>query len=375
MKICLDYQPAVTQRAGIGRYTRVLAEQLPLLMNPEDSLRLFYFDFKGKGEQPSSLPANVTTKRFRLCPGAIMQKLWNYCSFPSFDMLAGKADIFHFTNFLSRPVMKGKVIASVHDMSFMRYPEFTEEKNLAYLTRGIKRTIESADAIITISKFSAEEIEHFFPAAKGKIFYSHLGIAQNFSPAKDALVTATKAKYKLDRPYIITVGTIEPRKNHLLLVDAFEQIAEQGIDLVVVGGIGWKSEKIINRLTTSKYASQIHVLNHLGDGDLPALYTGASAFALPSYYEGFGFPPLEAMACGTPVVSAPGGSLQEVIADAGIIVSDYNPDAWSDALTRVISDTHLRESLINKGISHVKNFTWDKTVADTLEIYKKVLSI
>ena len=117
------------------------------------------------------------------------------------------------------------------------------------------------------------------------------------------------------------------------------------------------------------------LLNHLGDGDLPALYTGASAFALPSYYEGFGFPPLEAMACGTPVVSAPGGSLQEVIADAGIIVSDYNPDAWSDALTRVISDTHLRESLINKGISHVKNFTWDKTVADTLEVYKKVLSI
>lgn len=373
MKICLDYQPAVTQRAGIGRYTRVLAEQLPALMNPKDSLKLFYFDFKGKGEQPSNLPSNVSIKRFRLCPGAIMQKLWNYSSFPSFDMLAGNADIYHFTNFLSRPVNKGKVVASIHDMSFMRYPEFTEEKNLAYLTRGIKRTIDSADAIITISKFSAEEIEYFFPSAKGKVFYSHLGIAQNFSPSSVEEIDAVKQKYKLERPYIITVGTIEPRKNHLLLVDAFEQIAAQGIDLVVVGGIGWKSDKIIERLTTSKFAPQIHVLNHLGDGELPALYSGASVFALPSYYEGFGFPPLEAMGCGTPVVSAPGGSLKEVIEDAGIIVEDYNADAWATELMRAITDTELRKSLINKGLLHIKKFTWDKTVADTLKVYENLV--
>lgn len=373
MKICLDYQPAVTQRAGIGRYTRVLAEQLPALMNPEDSLKLFYFDFKGKGEQPSNLPSNVSIKRFRLCPGAIMQKLWNYSSFPSFDMLAGNADIYHFTNFLSRPVNKGKVVASIHDMSFMRYPEFTEEKNLAYLTRGIKRTIDSADAIITISKFSAEEIEYFFPSAKGKVFYSHLGIAQNFSPSSVEKIDAVKQKYKLERPYVITVGTIEPRKNHLLLVDAFEQIAAQGIDLVVVGGIGWKSDKIMERLTTSKFAPQIHVLNHLGDGELPALYSGASVFALPSYYEGFGFPPLEAMGCGTPVVSAPGGSLKEVIEDAGIIVEDYNADAWATELMRAITETELRKSLINKGLLHIKKFTWDKTVADTLKVYENLV--
>lgn len=373
MKICLDYQPAVTQRAGIGRYTRVLAEQLPALMNPEDSLKLFYFDFKGKGEQPSNLPLNVSIKRFRLCPGAIMQKLWNYSSFPSFDMLAGNADIYHFTNFLSRPVNKGKVVASIHDMSFMRYPEFTEEKNLAYLTRGIKRTIDFADAIITISKFSAEEIEYFFPSAKGKVFYSHLGIAQNFSPSSIEEIDAVKQKYKLERPYIITVGTIEPRKNHLLLVDAFEQIAAQGIDLVVVGGIGWKSDKIMERLTTSKFAPQIHVLNHLGDGELPALYSGASVFALPSYYEGFGFPPLEAMGCGTPVVSAPGGSLKEVIEDAGIIVEDYNADAWATELMRAITDTELRKSLINKGLLHIKKFTWDKTVVDTLKVYENLV--
>ncbi|MBO7223953.1 MAG: glycosyltransferase family 4 protein [Kiritimatiellae bacterium] len=373
MKICLDYQPAVTQRAGIGRYTRVLAEQLPALMNPKDSLKLFYFDFKGKGEQPSNLPSNVSIKRFRLCPGAIMQKLWNYSSFPSFDMLAGNADIYHFTNFLSRPVNKGKVVASIHDMSFMRYPEFTEEKNLAYLTRGIKRTIDSADAIITISKFSAEEIEYFFPSAKGKVFYSHLGIAQNFSPSSVEEIDAVKQKYKLERPYVITVGTIEPRKNHLLLVDAFEQIAAQGIDLVVVGGIGWKSDKIMERLTTSKFAPQIHILNHLGDGELPALYSGASVFALPSYYEGFGFPPLEAMGCGTPVVSAPGGSLKEVIENAGIIVEDYNADAWATELMRAITDTELRKSFINKGLLHIKKFTWDKTVADTLKVYENLV--
>ncbi len=373
MKICLDYQPAVTQRAGIGRYTRVLAEQLPSLMNPEDSLKLFYFDFKGKGEKPSKLPANVELKRFRLCPGAIMQKLWKYCSFPSFDMLAGKSDIYHFTNFLSRPVYKGKVIASVHDMSFMRYPEFTEEKNLVYLKHGIKKTIASADAIITISEFSAQEIEYFFPEAKGKTFFSHLGISQDFSKPSDESIQIAKNKFNISRPYIITVGTIEPRKNHLFLVDVFEQLAPQGLDLVVVGGIGWKSEKIIERLTTSKYSSQIHILNHLGDGDLPALYSGAEAFALPSYYEGFGFPPLEAMSCGTPVVSSPGGSLKEVIGDAGIIVDEFNIDAWTTAITRVISDSDYKASLIEKGLEHVKKFTWDKTVADTLDVYKKVL--
>ncbi len=371
MQVCLDYQPAVTQRAGIGRYTRVLAGELLKTKLPEDDLRLFYLDFFRRGVV--DIPGARTTPS-RILPGAILQRLWRTVGFPPFDLLSGPADVFHFTNFLRPPLRHGRSVVTIFDMSFERFPQFAEAKNLRNLRRGIRRTAAKADAIITISDFSAREISELLPESRGKLFPIPLGISPDFAPASEEAVAELRAKAALERPYILAVGTIEPRKNLKFLVDVFEQMggdsALEGLDLVIAGMPGWRCDDILQRFETSPRADRIHYMKYVPDGSLAALYTGAAVLAVPSHYEGFGFPPLEAMACGTPVVSSAGGSLPEVLGDAAIVVPDFDPDAWRTALGGAANDASLRAKLIEKGFARAATFRWRRTAEETWKVYR-----
>ena len=371
MQVCLDYQPAVTQRAGIGRYTRVLAGELLKTKLPDDDLRLFYLDFFRRGVV--DLPGAKTTPS-RLMPGAILQRLWRTVGFPPFDLLSGSADVFHFTNFLRPPLRRGRSVVTIFDMSFERFPQFAEAKNLRNLRRGIRQTAAKADAIITISDFSACEIAEFLPEARGKLFPIPLGISPDFAPASPEAVASLREKAGLERPYILAVGTIEPRKNLKFLVDVFERLAAdsatEDLDLVIAGAPGWRCDDILARFETSPRASRIHYMRYVPDGQLAALYTGAAVLAVPSHYEGFGFPPLEAMACGTPVVSSAGGSLPEVLGDAALVVPDFDPDAWRTALGRAANDAGLRAKLRPAGMVRAATFRWEKTAAETWRVYR-----
>ncbi len=371
MQVCLDYQPAVTQRAGIGRYTRVLAGELLKTKLPDDDLRLFYLDFFRKGVV--DIPGARTTPS-RILPGAILQRLWRTVGFPPFDLLSGPADVFHFTNFLRPPLRRGRSVVTIFDMSFERFPQFAEAKNLRNLRRCIRRTAAQADAIITISNFSAREIAELLPESTGKLFPIPLGISPDFAPASEEAVAEFRAKSGLERPYILAVGTIEPRKNLKFLVDVFEQMADdsaqEGLDLVIAGMPGWRCEDILQCFETSSRAARIHYMQYVPDGSLAALYTGAAVLAVPSFYEGFGFPPLEAMACGTPVVSSAGGSLPEMLGDAAVIVPDFDPAAWQTALGRAASDADLRAGLIGKGFARAATFRWLNTAVETWKVYR-----
>lgn len=370
MQVCLDYQPAVTQRAGIGRYTRVLAGELLKTKRPGDDLRLFYLDFFRRGVV--DIPGARATPS-RLMPGAILQRLWRTVGFPPFDLLSGPADVFHFTNFLRPPLRRGRSVVTIFDMSFERFPQFAEAKNLRNLRRGIRQTAAKADAIITISDFSANEIAELLPESRGKLFPIPLGISPDFAPASQEAVAELRAKAGLERPYILAVGTIEPRKNLMFLVDVFEQMAGdstlEGFDLVIAGMPGWRCDDILQRFETSPRASRIHYMKYVPDGALAALYTGASVLAVPSHYEGFGFPPLEAMACGTPVVSSAGGSLPEVLGEAAVIVSDFDPAAWRTALCRAATDTDLRAKMKPAGMARAATYRWERTAAETWRVY------
>ncbi len=371
MQVCLDYQPAVTQRAGIGRYTRVLAGELLKTKLPGDDLRLFYLDFFHRGVV--DIPGARTTPS-RILPGAILQRLWRTIGFPPFDLLSGPADVFHFTNFLRPPLRRGRSVVTIFDMSFERFPQFAEAKNLRNLRRGIRQTAVKADAIITISDFSANEIAELLPESRGKLFPIPLGISPDFAPAPEEAVAALRAKTGLERPYILAVGTIEPRKNLTFLVDVFEQMAGdsalEGLDLVIAGMPGWRCEDILRRFETSSRAARIHYMRYVPDAALAALYTGAAVLAVPSHYEGFGFPPLEAMACGTPVVSSAGGSLPEVLGDAAVVVPDYDPAAWRAALGRAAMDGDLRSKLKSAGMKRAATYRWEKTATETWRVYR-----
>ena len=368
---CLDFQPAVAQGAGIGRYTRQLARELLPALAPDERLRLFYCDFRRRA--PADPVPGAEARAFRLLPGAALQKAWTAFGAPAFDRLAGAADVFHFTNFVPRPVRRGRVAVTIHDMSFERFPDFAEARNRAYLHANVARGAARADAILTDSEFSKREIEELLPAARGKVRAVPLGVSPDFRPAAAERVAAAKAALGLERPFLLDVGTVEPRKNLTFLVDVWERLAPEGFDLVVAGAPGWRCGPIFERFAEAgrRFPGRLHYVRYVPDGTLDALYTAAALFAIPSHYEGFGFPPLEAMACGTPVLSSDGGSLPEVLGAAAAVVRGFDADEWAAAALRILHEGPAeRAARTAAGRARAASFTWERCARETLAVYR-----
>lgn len=371
MQICIDVQSAITLNTGVGRYTRQLVEHLGVHAEA-DTLRAFYFDFQGNA---APFHANgVTMSPVRWCPGRIAQNAWKRLHWPPFECFAGKADLYHFPNFILPPLRHGKSVVTIHDVSFMRMSEYTETKNLSYLTQKILRTVRETDAIITDSKFSASEIESLLGVSPDKITAIYPGISSHFQRPENSVITETCQRLGITRPYLLTVCTLEPRKNLPFMVDVFEQLKDFDGDWVLAGMAGWKYEPILERIRNSPAASRIRHLNFVSDADLPALYAGAELFVFPSFYEGFGFPPLEAMACGTPVVSSTGGSLGEVLRNGAICIDTFDVDRWLAEIQKLLTGSAIRASLIEAGSAQVAEYTWAPTAAETWKLYRRLAS-
>lgn len=370
MKICLDIQPAIGPGAGVGRYARSLATHLPRLAGAADSLTYFYFDFKRQG-QPFQEPG-ARFRRCRLLPGALVQKSWTHLGWPPYDAFAGGHDLYHFPNFFLPPLRRGKAVVTIHDVSFLRYPHFAEDRNLRYLERTVPRTVARADAILTISHFSASEITALLGVEPARVHAVPLAVAPHMRPAPPAEVARLRRQLGLGNPYLLSVGTLEPRKNIPFLVEVFEQLAAgYDGDLVLAGPPGWKVEPILERIRQSPVASRIRRLHFVADADLPALYSGADLFLCASHYEGFGFPPLEAMACGTPVVSSPGGSLREVLGEAALLLEPQDSALWRDRIAALLADPAGRPARAAAGIARAALYSWPETARLTWDVYRK----
>ena len=369
MNVCVDIQPALSQGAGVGRYTRELAAHLGECRGT-DTVRFFYFDFRRRGPPLEGFNCRAV----RWCPGAIIRKSWEFFDWPPFDRLALRADVFHFPNFIIPPLASGRAVVTVHDASFMRYPEMAEEKNLAYLKARMSKSIRRADAIITDSRFSAGEIVELFRADPGRVFPIPLGVAGHLRAPERGDIERFRRSRGLDKPYLLTVGTLEPRKNTAFLAEVFEALNSFDGELVIAGMRGWKYEPILERLRASPREGSIRYLEYVGDEELPALYAGAELFLFPSVYEGFGFPPLEAMACGTPVIASTAGSLPEVLGDGAILVGDFDAGNWAHKISRLLADNARRKIMSDRGRAWVSRYTWSETARQTWEVYRKAAS-
>ncbi len=373
MRICVDIQSAVSQRAGVGRYTRNLVEHLAPLMSPPDDLNLFYFDFHRRGLDFACPGAHQ--KPVRWIPGKYAQQAWKRLQWPPFDWFSGKADLYHFPNFTIPPLTQGKKIVTIHDMSFLRYPEFSEKKNLDYLSAFIHDTVRRADAILTVSEFSKKETSELLGLDPALIFATPLGITQGCARPTDAQITQTRHHLKLDRPYLLSVGTLEPRKNIPFLIEVFDQMKEFDGDLVIAGMKGWKVEPILQSMKNATRRDRIRYLEFVPDGELFALYAGAELFVTTSFYEGFGLPPLEAMACGTPVVSSVGGSLPEMLTGpAAVLIPGFEAEVWATTMLSLLNNPARRQKLAQNAPAHAARFSWADTARKTLAVYRKVLS-
>lgn len=252
---------------------------------------------------------------------------------------------------------------SILDVSYMRFPEFFQKSDLNQLTKWTKYSAKKAKAIFTISQASKDDIIKTYGVLEKRITVTYPGVklrntVQNFKLLKD--------KYGIEGKYILFVGTLQPRKNIVRLIDAFSKTKKE-MSLIIVGKKGWLYNEILEAPKKFNIQHKVKFLNNVSDEDLPIFYRDAVCFVLPSLYEGFGLPVLEAMKYGCPVITSSTSSLPEAGGDAALYVDPLSTDDIAKKLELIIKDEDLRKKLIQKGYEQVKKFSWEKTARETLK--------
>lgn len=285
-------------------------------------------------------------------------------------------DLLHSPDFIPPAFGARRFVITVHDLNFLYFPQFLTDESRRYYNRQIAWAVRRADHILADSEATRADLIRLLGVPPERVTAVHLAADPAFRPLPFPLVEATLARYGLKRGYLLFVGTLEPRKNLPGLLTAYRILLDRGdveAPLVVVGGRGWLYGEVFARLEELALTDRVRFLHDVPDGDLPALYNGAALLATPSFYEGFGLPALEAMACGTPVVISDRGSLPEVVGEAGIWVNPEEPEAIAAGMMRVLKEEGLRDQLREAGLLRAGSFTWEKTARKTLEVYRRVV--
>ncbi len=285
-----------------------------------------------------------------------------------------KADILH-TTYIA-PIQKTCLsVVSVHDVSYKRFPEYFSPRDRLLLNTLIPITLQRADAVITISEYSKNEILSYYPDIAEKLHVIYLAPKPYFrSLTNHVYLNQVKRKINIRDNFILFVGNLQPRKNLIKLIQAFSRIRDKinGIQLVIVGAEKWRSSSIHSLVYEQNLENDVIFTGYLTDDDLVALYNLARVFIYPSLYEGFGLPILEAMACGTPVICSNTSSMPEVAGEAAMYIDPNNEKDIALALLEIIQDDRLAHSLSSKGKLWVNEFSWAKTAMETSKIYNKI---
>ena len=268
------------------------------------------------------------------------------------------------------------LVATIHDLAPFRVSRKYDLARMFYGRVVVKHLARRQNEIITVSQNTARDIEQFFKISQDDVRVIHNGIEHDRffpRPAEEARA-AVAEKYRLNKPFFLYVARLEhPGKNHRRLVEAFERFKEEtGSEWILAfGGSDWHGAELIHaRIAESAYGSDIRTLGFISNDDLPQLYSAAEAFVYPSLYEGFGLPPLEAMACGCPVISSDRGSLGEVVGDAAWIVEPEDVEDICDALLKLHSEPKSRAALVQKGLARSRDFSWERAARETLAVYR-----
>lgn len=305
--------------------------------------------------------------------------IWPFVPIP-YSLFFGKGcQITQFFNFVIPPGIRGKKITFVHDMAHLACPETVRARTRRWLTLTLKKSCNRADVIITVSEFSKGEIIKYLGIAEEKIVVMPAGVDfELFRPDYPTeFIEMTKEKYGISGEYFLYLGTIEPRKNIRRMIEAYSLLRDRRKDapkLVLAGGKGWLCDSIYEWVETLNVKDDIIFTGYVDEQETPLLLSGARAFLFPSLYEGFGTPPVEAMACGTPVISSNTASMPEVIGDAGILVNPYSVKEISSAMEMLLLNEELQESLVLKGGERVKKYTWENSATVLKKVYSNLTS-
>lgn len=372
LRIGLDVTSAVRQGAGIGHITRELLRALAPL-DPHNHYRLLYASpLRATAIPLPPLGPNFVARRIPF-DDIWLARLWHRAQLPlPVNWLTGAIGLFHAPDFTLPPTHPGtRTLLTVHDLSFIRDPDSAMPVLRAYLNRVVPRSVARAHHVLADSQATRDDLIALFGVAPGKVSVLYSGVSPDFQPVRDpAMLAAVRRRYQLgSAPFVLAVGTLQPRKNYARLIQAVARQPDPGLRLVIVGGKGWLYDAIFAQVVQSGMEGRVTFAGFAADEDLPALYSAARVIAYPSTYEGFGLPILEGFACGTPVVTSTASCLPEVAGGAALLASPTDVDEMAAALHRAAADDTLRADLIARGHARARAFTWPRAARQLLDTY------
>jgi glycosyltransferase involved in cell wall biosynthesis len=373
VRIGFDATSAVRQGAGIGRITREVLRALAPL-DTENHYRLLYAAPPGARTVPlPPLGPNFTTRRLPF-DDLWLARLWHRAQVPlPVDWLTGPIDLFHAPDFTLPPTLPStRTLLTVHDLSFVRDPGSAMPVLRQYLNRVVPRSVARADHVVADSYATRDDLVALYAVPPHKVSVIYSGVNPAFRPVRDpAALAAVRQRYQLGQaPFVLSVGTLQPRKNYARLIQAVALQPDSALRLVIVGGRGWLYDAIFAEVVKRNLQERVTFAGFAADEDLPALYSAARVVAYPSTYEGFGLPILEGYACGTPVVTSTVSCMPEVAGDAALLAPPADVPALAAALHRAATDEPLRASLIQRGFERARLFTWERTARQFLDTYR-----
>jgi glycosyltransferase involved in cell wall biosynthesis len=381
MRIGIDTRLVHYQRTGgIAQYTLRLLNALLALEGDEEIVALHH-----RSDDVTSIVSTSSRQRVHaqrlFTPSHHRYEQW---ALP-IELMGKGLDVLHSPDFIPPLRRRCASVITVHDLAFLLSPQWLTAESQAYYGQ-IQRAAQSAEQIIAVSRATRDDLVRLLPVSAEKITVIHEAADNRFRPSADGRQTqAALAKFQLTQPFVLFVGTIEPRKNLKTLLRAFamlvsndkavanhkSQIANRKLQLVIAGKRGWLSDDIDTLVGEWRLNERVRFLGAVSSEDLVGLYQAARVFALPSLYEGFGIPIVEAMACGTPVITSNVSSLPEVASEAGLLVNPHEPQELALALRRVCEDDALHAELREKSLRRAQVFSWERAARATMEVYRR----
>jgi glycosyltransferase involved in cell wall biosynthesis len=352
---------------GIGTYIKNLVEQLALL----DSPHKFLLFVSPEDEKTESFPLNWGVAPVRYGKYSVSEVLF----FASKARAQG-VSLFHSPHYTLPFGLKGRAVVTIHDLIHLRFPQYFSLLHRSYSYGMIWHALRATRFVITVSQFTKQDILRTFRVREDKIVSIPLGVSEQFHKRTDPSdMVDFKLKFKLDHPYILFVGNTKPHKGVDVLLRAFKEVGAlfPDIDLVFAGSSLSTETSVQDMINTLGLSKRVKSLGRISNEELALAYAGGEMFVLPSRYEGFGLPALEAMACGVPVIVSDKGSLPEVVGNAALICESENHGMFADAMINLLRDASLKNEMTAKGKKHSERFLWSVTARKTLDVYEKSL--
>jgi len=361
--------PGSYRSAGIHTYIQHSLQHLP---EADPALHLTLF----AAHPPAELPPAIEVQRPRWnTDRPALRILWEQVALPAAARRA-QADVLHATAFVAPLARSCPTVVTIYDVSFALFPQFFRGFNQTYLRVGTRWSARHAQRIITISDCARRDVHRLYGVPLDRITLAYPGVDETLKRADPHRVQEFRRLKNLPDKFLLCLGTLEPRKNLSLLVRAFAQLKRECVDavLVLAGGIGWLADELLATIEACGVKDSVLLPGYVAAEEKALWYTAATAFVFPSLYEGFGMPPLEAMACGTLVVTSNAASLPEVVGEAGLMLAPDDVQGWAAALKRLWTDAAYRAELADRSVRQAQRFTWQATSCQIAQAYRDVLA-